>query len=66
LELHDKLESDLESDFNGYSGAPVFFLWMDEEKNPHIGFAGMIVEVSFGRRFHLFPGNVIQDILRDI
>lgn len=64
LEIHDDFEVPPGYDFNGFSGAPVFFIWQDTEQNAHLGFAGMVTEVLFDSRLELYPGSKIQDILR--
>lgn len=66
LEIYDDFEVPNDYDFNGFSGAPVFFIFQDDQKIAHLGFAGMIVEVLFGTRLQLYPGSIIQRILKQI
>lgn len=66
LEVHDEFSVPEGYDFNGFSGAPVFFIHQDEDKAAHLGFAGMICEVLFDERLELYPGSIIQNILRNL
>lgn len=66
LEIHDDFEVPKRYCFNGFSGAPVFFIYQDEHKTAHLGFAGMITEVLQGTRLQIYPGSIIQSILRDL
>ena len=47
---------------DGLSGAPVFFVYMDEGLNARVGFAGMITQ-SNGIRFALYEAETIRPVL---
>jgi hypothetical protein len=47
---------------DGLSGAPVFFVYIDEGRNAHLGFAGMITH-SNGVRFALYEAETIRRVL---
>ncbi|MGO7955521.1 hypothetical protein [Rhizobium leguminosarum] len=45
---------------NGWSGAPVFFVWGDDNKDHHLGFAGMIAHGSSHGGFMLYRAEDIR------
>lgn len=47
---------------DGMSGAPVFFVWLDESSRAHLGFAGMITDAR-DRRYMIYDGSIIRQIV---
>lgn len=60
LELHDSYDVDL-GDPDGFSGAPVFFIYQDKEHVSHLGFAGMITFASKLGRFNMVDASYIRE-----
>lgn len=48
LEPHTEAPTTLK-DPDGLSGAPVFFVWLDEEKQAHLGLAGVLTDARSDR-----------------
>ncbi|WP_210165324.1 hypothetical protein [Beijerinckia mobilis] len=47
---------------DGMSGAPVFFVWLDNSSNAHLGFAGIITHAR-DRRYMIYDGEILRQIL---
>jgi hypothetical protein len=63
LRLHRDFEADL-GDPDGFSGAPVFFLYQDETRQTHLGFAGMVTHAHQDGRFSVYDARYIKTLLR--
>ncbi|BCH62463.1 hypothetical protein RvVAR0630_pl06050 (plasmid) [Agrobacterium vitis] len=50
---------------NGWSGAPVFFVWGDDDMNHHLGFAGMITHGTSHGAFMLYRAEDIRNFVNN-
>ncbi len=57
LQLHSQYPAEI-GDPDGFSGAPVFFVFKDNELNAHLGFAGMITDANKSGRFFDLRDNI--------
>lgn len=48
----------------GMSGAPVFFIWQDQARNAHLGFAGVITDAR-AERYAIYSGAQIRRLVDD-
>lgn len=62
LQLHSEYPAKIE-DPDGFSGAPVFFVFQDEKMNAHLGFAGMISHANKSGRFMIYETAFIRKLL---
>ncbi len=53
------------NDLDGISGSPVFFLYQDEERQSHLGYAGMIRLAANGI-FHVYEGRYVKQMLDEL
>ncbi len=49
-------------DLDGLSGSPVFFLYEDDSRQSHLGYAGMI-RLAANNIFHVYEGRYIKQML---
>ncbi|TXL71738.1 hypothetical protein FHP25_29060 [Vineibacter terrae] len=63
IAFHVKENVPKERNLDGYSGAPVFFVWLDASKNAHLGFAG-IVRLGGNNILHVYDGDRIRRIIQ--
>jgi hypothetical protein len=63
ITFHVKESLPKERSLDGYSGAPVFFVWLDRDKRAHLGFAG-IVRLGGNNTLHVYNGDRIRQIIR--
>lgn len=63
ITFHIKENEPKERNLDGYSGAPVFFVWLDGEKRAHLGFAG-IVRLGGNNTLHVYEGDRIRRIIQ--
>ncbi len=59
LQLHKDYHAEI-GDPDGFSGSPVFFLYQDDSKQAHLGFAGMITDASNEGRFAMYEARDIR------
>lgn len=52
-------------DPDGWSGAPVFFVWLDQSNIAQLGFAGMVTHGD-GSNFGIYPGEEIRRIVDQV
>ncbi|RWA60687.1 MAG: hypothetical protein EOQ28_32335 [Mesorhizobium sp.] len=65
LRVMEKYHGDI-GDPKGWSGAPVFFLWLDAKSDLQLGFAGMITHGG-GTAFGVYPAeNIVELVNRAI
>ncbi|WP_097631722.1 hypothetical protein [Rhizobium anhuiense] len=62
ISAHPRYGQDI-GDPNGWSGAPVFFVWGDDNKDHHLGFAGMITHGSSHGGFMLYRAEDIRNFV---
>lgn len=48
---------------DGWSGAPIFFIWRSTGDVAHLGFGGMITHGADDGRFLIYRGNDIQTVV---
>jgi hypothetical protein len=51
---------------NGWSGAPIFFIWRSAGDVAHLGFGGMITHGKDEGRFLIFRGKDIQEVVSKV
>lgn len=62
LKVHSKYTINI-NDLDGYSGAPVFFLYKDDHQLVHLGLVGMITHANREGRFAIYEAIYIKEIL---
>lgn len=62
MELHREFKADI-GDPDGFSGAPVFFIWQDASRQAHLGFGGMIAEANRNGRFLLYEARHLRQVI---
>lgn len=70
LEFHRKFRIREESQgtvssFDGFSGAPAFFIYRDAANNHHVGFAGMVKSAGCGI-FYVYDGQAVRTLLEGL
>lgn len=64
LSLHHSYQSDI-GDYDGYSGAPVFFLFKDGTSQLHLGFAGLLTHGNQRRRrFAMYDAKYVRQAVQ--
>lgn len=63
LQTHHHYHADI-GDPDGFSGSPVFFVYQDESKQAHLGFAGMLTDANKSGRFMLYEAAHIREIVK--
>jgi len=53
LQIHRDFQADI-GDPDGFSGSPVFFIYQDDTRQAHLGFAGMITHGNKSGRFLIY------------
>lgn len=59
ISVHSRYDESI-GDPDGWSGAPVFFVWGDDNKDHHLGFAGMITHGTSSGSFMLYRAEDIR------
>ena len=59
LQVHSRYDVRI-GDPDGFSGSPVFFLYLDHEKQSHLGFAGMVTFAAELGRFNMVEATHIR------
>ena len=62
LQAHHRYNRDV-GDPDGFSGAPVFYIYEDEARQSHLGFAGIITDGSKEGRFNIYRASDISRYL---
>lgn len=62
LRVHERYNADI-GDPDGFSGSPVFFLYQDDLKQAHLGFAGMITHANREGRFLIYGAEHIRQVV---
>jgi len=62
LRVHERYHADI-GDPDGFSGSPVFFLYQDDSKQAHLGFAGMITHANRDGRFLMYSAAHIRQVV---
>ena len=65
VKVHEKYPADV-GDPDGFSGSPVFFIWQDESRQTHLGFAGMITQGDKSGNFQIYPAETIRTVVNGI
>lgn len=63
LQVHQSYRIEL-GDPDGFSGAPVFFIYQDAQRTSHLGFAGMVTHASKLGRFSMVEASYIHQAIR--
>lgn len=63
LQVHQSYRIEL-GDPDGFSGAPVFFIYQDAQRVSHLGFAGMVTHASELGRFSMVEASYIHQAIR--
>jgi hypothetical protein len=63
--VHERYHAEI-GDPDGFSGSPVFFIWQDETRQTHLGFAGMITHGNRSGAFQIYPAEAIKPAVRSI
>lgn len=63
LKLHERYQAEI-GDPDGFSGSPVFFVYQDDSKQAHLGFAGMITHANKEGRFNIYETGYIRQIVK--
>jgi hypothetical protein len=64
LKVHERYHAEI-GDPDGFSGSPVFFIWQDDTRQTHLGFAGMITHGNSGGAFQIYPAETIKEIIAE-
>ncbi|MDX0503604.1 hypothetical protein GOC80_13310 [Sinorhizobium medicae] len=59
ITVSERYQGDI-GDPDGWSGAPVFFLWGDDKREHHLGFAGMITHANSAGSFMIYRAEGIR------
>jgi hypothetical protein len=62
LQVHRRYHAEI-GDPDGFSGSPVFFLYQDDTKQAHLGFAGMITDANKSGRFLIYEATYIKQVV---
>lgn len=65
FEVHEDYQIDL-GDPDGFSGAPVFFVYLDETRIARLGFGGMVTYASALGRFNVIEASYIRAAVRSM
>jgi hypothetical protein len=61
-QLGDPRSGDEAIDPDGMSGAPVFFIYLEDRKEAHLGFAGMVTDARI-ERYMVYDGALIRQVV---
>lgn len=64
LQVGERYKGDI-GDPDGWSGAPVFFLWGDDNREHHLGFAGMITHANSAGSFLIYRAEDIRNVVNE-
>ncbi len=62
LQIHEDYHANI-GDPDGFSGSPVFFIYQDDTKQAHVGFAGMITDANQEGRFVIYEAAYIRQVV---
>ncbi|NTI49022.1 hypothetical protein G6L94_11915 [Agrobacterium rhizogenes] len=65
IKVHEQYRNDIGNP-NGWSGAPIFFLWSDESQDNHLGFGGMITHGSSTGGFLVYRAEDIRTVVSGV